>query len=469
MTTKAPRGLSLYCDFHIFALLNPAGMNNKLIQSIYISGLLLISNLSFTQIQIDTNTTYQQIVEKIIGPGILAYDNVTIQGANCATAVFSNGIETPVYMDDGVLLCTGDATLAAGPNLSYDAGKNNYMPGHPSLNSITIHTTYDAVVLEFDFIPQNDSLRIWYSFGSEAYDEKVESIYNDVCGIFLSGPNPLGGIYPDKNMAIVPGTTNTPVCINYVNNGWANPGNPPVGPCTNCQYYFTNLDTTAIEYDGFTVKLPAWINVVPHEIYHIKIGIADVSSYAYDSGIFLEGDHFISPGPPEFISFGFLKENNPDLPFDIEGEIYDNEIHLAVPLGTDVSNLIATWEDAGAWVFVGDKKQVNGITVNNYSSPVLFTLQGSGSKTWSVVVDVSTGVFEKTNSSVRIYSTGTDIIICKAAGARVTIFNSTGAKIRTIEVVNNIKKITGLKSGLYIIQVEINGIIFSQKVVVSNK
>ncbi|MCB2221734.1 MAG: T9SS type A sorting domain-containing protein [Bacteroidetes bacterium] len=436
---------------------------------IYILVIAGFSNIVSAQIQIDTNVTYQQIVEKILGPGILAYDNVTIQGANCATAVFSNGLETPVYMNDGVLLCTGDATLAAGPNLSYDAGKNNNLPGHPSLNGITIHTTYDAALLEFDFQVQNDSLLIWYSFGSEAYDEKVESIYSDVCGIFLSGPNPLGGIYPDKNIAIVPGTANTPVCINYVNNGWANPGNPPVGPCTNCAYYFSNLDTTAMEYDGFTTKLVAWALVVPNEIYHIKIGIADVSSYAYDSGLFLEGDHFISPGPPEFISFGFLKENNPDLPFDIEGVVYDNEIHLSVPLGTDVSNLIASWEDAGAWVFVDDNKQLNGITVNDFSSPLLYTLEGSGSKIWSVVVDVSTGVFEKTNSSVRIYSTGNDIIIRKAAGSRVTIFNSTGAKMRTIEVVNNIKKITGLKSGLYIIQVEINGNIFSQKVLVSNK
>ena len=427
-----------------------------------------ISSCIFAQIQIDTNTTYEQIVSKILGPGILAYDNVTIQGANCATAVFTNGAETLVNMKDGILLCTGDATLAAGPNLSYDAGKNNNRPGHPSLQAITIQTTYDAVVLEFDFQVQNDSLRLWYSYGSEAYDEKVNTNYSDVCGLFLTGPNPMGGFYSDKNLAIIPGTLNSTVQVNNVNNGWAEPGNPPVGPCTNCAYYFSNLDTTAMEYDGFTTKLPAWIPVIPYEIYHIKIGIADVSNRAYDSGLFLEGDHFVSLGPPEFISYDFLKADNPDLPFDIEGVVYDNEIHLTVPFGTDVTGLVGSWEDAGAWVYVGDKKQVNGVTLNDFSNPVLYSLQGTGSKSWSVLVDISTEVSEQAKSMVRIYSTGKDIVIHKAAGATVQVFNTSGVKIRTLELSNDRERIAGLKPGLYIIQTELNGIIHKQKVLISN-
>ena len=75
--------------------------------------------------------------------------------------------------------------------------------------------TNDACVLEFEFScdtePEGFSFK--YVFGSEEYNEYVDTTFNDVFGFFLDG----------ENIALIPGTP-TPVSINNVNCG--NPFNP---------------------------------------------------------------------------------------------------------------------------------------------------------------------------------------------------------------------------------------------------
>lgn len=234
------------------------------------------------------------MVENIVGEGII-FDNVTFQGANGSRGIFTNGQSTNLGIASGIFLTSGAGYVIPGPNASSSAGANNGMPGNAVLNSITTSTTYDAAVLEFDFIPESDTMRFKYVFGSEEYNEWVGSSYNDVFGYFVTGPNPQGGQYTNKNIAIVPGTTNTSVKINSVNNGYSPPGVVPTGPCTNCQYYDDNTGGLSLEYDGFTVVLTAFILVVPCSTYHILIGIADAGDGIYDSGVFIEENSFTSP------------------------------------------------------------------------------------------------------------------------------------------------------------------------------
>ena len=234
------------------------------------------------------------MVENIVGEGI-QYSNVTFQGADGSRGTFSNGGSTNLGIGSGIFLTSGAGYNIPGPNAATAAGSNNGMPGHASLNAITTSTTYDAAVLEFDFIPESDTLRFKYVFGSEEYNEWVGSSFNDVFGYFVSGPDPMGGFYADKNIAIVPGTTNTSVTINNVNNGYAAGGVVPTGPCTNCTYYNDNTGGLTLEYDGFTTVMVAWLLVVPCEEYHIKIGVADAGDGIYDSGVFIEENSFESP------------------------------------------------------------------------------------------------------------------------------------------------------------------------------
>ncbi|MCD4682649.1 MAG: gliding motility-associated C-terminal domain-containing protein [Bacteroidales bacterium] len=262
----------------------------------FVIGIVLISFNSSAQINIlpGPDVTPEDMVENIVGEGIM-YDNVTFQGADAARGIFTNGSATNLGIESGIFLTSGGGYVIPGPNTSNSAGANNGLAGHPSLNAITTATTYDASVLEFDFVPESDTLRFKYVFGSEEYNEWVFSTFNDVFGYFVTGPDPMGGMYADKNVAIVPGTEDVTVTINNVNNGFSPPGVVPTGPCNYCWYYDDNTGGLSLEYDGFTTVLVAWLLVVPCETYHIKIGVADAGDHIYDTGVFIEENSFESP------------------------------------------------------------------------------------------------------------------------------------------------------------------------------
>ncbi|HPE57736.1 MAG TPA: choice-of-anchor L domain-containing protein [Bacteroidales bacterium] len=297
-------------------------------------------NFSFSEIsaQITINSGSQvspeSLVYKIVGPGIV-YDNITFQGAAHARGTFANGDSTILGINNGIFLTSGIGSNLPGPNNSCSASANNGMPGHPSLNAITTSTTYDAAVLEFDFIPNGDTLVVNYVFGSEEYNDWTTP-FSDVIGIFITGPNPAGGYYSDKNIGIVPGTVNMPVNCNTINNGSAPCGVVPTGPCTNCQYFQDNSNGLTLQFDGLTTVLTAFILVVPLETYHVKLGVADAGDGVVDSGIFIEEGSFRVTNPPLSTEFNLdppgLTENM------VEGHVNANIIfRLAEPFGTNVT------------------------------------------------------------------------------------------------------------------------------------
>jgi gliding motility-associated-like protein len=142
-----------------------------------------------------------------------------------------------------------------------------------------------VAVYTISFIPNADTLRFRYCFGSEEYPEYACSQFNDVFGFFIQGPG-----YPTfTNIAKVPGT-NLPVSINTIH-----PANPAYAPCPpfNVQYYRDNNNAAQQPvYDGFTTVLTAMAVVTPCQQYTIKLAIADVGDSAYDSGVFLEAKSF---------------------------------------------------------------------------------------------------------------------------------------------------------------------------------
>jgi len=249
---------------------------------IFFSILIIHTNL-YSQLNITTGVTPQQLVQNVlIGNGVTA-STITYTGSNQAIGQFSNGNTTNLGLNSGIILSTGKAIEAAGP-VSFTPSTGFGLGGDPQLQNLISQTVYDAAVLQFDFIPTADTLRFRYVFGSDEYPEYVNS-YNDVFGFFITGPNPAGGVYSNKNIALIPGTT-LPVTINNINN--VNPSFP--------QYYIDNqaIGGTTITYDGFTTVLTAWVLVVPCAQYHIKIAIGDAGDNILDSGVFLEANSFSS-------------------------------------------------------------------------------------------------------------------------------------------------------------------------------
>lgn len=251
-------------------------------------------------IAVSTTQTPQQLVDNVLlGFGVTAF-NVTINGdpalANSTQAnvgYFTN-TNSAFPINNGLVLTTGNAVAAVGPNSSGSFTNNNpptpLVTSDPHLNDIAAGNVKNGVVLEFDFIPSGDTVNFNYMFGSDEYPEYSPSTFNDAFGLFLwgpgiSGPYVLSG-YPDggANLATIPG--GTPVTINNI------------GPSSNTQYYVNNLSGAAygnsIQYDGTTTLLTAAASVQCNQIYHIKLAISNVFDQSFDSGVFLEAGSFSS-------------------------------------------------------------------------------------------------------------------------------------------------------------------------------
>ena len=232
------------------------------------------------QLNVDISYTPLDLVQNILVSQGVTVTNVQFTGNNSQKAYFSGN--TNIGFTDGILLTTGGATVAIGPNNSGSAQVSVNTPGDADLEALVNYTTFDASALEFDFIPTECMISFYYVFGSEEYPEFVGTQYNDVFAFLLTGPNPNGGMYNKKNIALIP-NTNLPVTINNVNN------------LSYSQYYVNNNNGQTIQFDGFTTPLQAIAYVVPYQTYHIKLVIADASDNAYDSGVFLKGGSFSAP------------------------------------------------------------------------------------------------------------------------------------------------------------------------------
>ena len=252
--------------------------------------LFLVFVLSFSvegigQIVISPATP-AQMVANLTGPGI-TYSNVTFTGdPNVSAAIFSNGNTTNLGLTSGVVLTTGSANLIPVNN-SGSEGLNNSGGALPELNTIAGATTYDGVVLEFDFVPLSNQINVNYIFGSEEYLEFVNSGYNDAFAFFISGP----GIVGQQNIATVAGV---PVTIDNINN------------ISNAAFFVNNTGSfgaNSIEYDGFTTVLTAARTVIPCSTYHIKLMIADGGDGVWDSGVFIAENGLFAPGAtPQLVS-----------------------------------------------------------------------------------------------------------------------------------------------------------------------
>jgi hypothetical protein len=225
----------------------------------------------------------------ILGTGV-TIQNVTFSGANVAAGTFQGGTGI-IGFDAGIVLSSGNMNSIQGPNLGDATTTVNLTGGDPDLASlIPGYTVFDACKLEFDFsCPLTQVISFQFVFTSEEYNEWVNSPYNDVFGFFVNG----------QNIALVPGTANTPVSINNVNCN--NPYAPPTG--SHCSQFVNNdLDdgggAVNTEMDGLTVLFTATVAVNPG-FNHIKLAIADAGDDVLDSNVLIRAGSLTcgTPGP----------------------------------------------------------------------------------------------------------------------------------------------------------------------------
>lgn len=276
---------------------------------LFLIAILFLCRPGLCQISISPGISAQELATRLTGPGVTILNPSF--GPGCPEAARGkfdyNGNNSIIGIDSGVVLTCGRAEGIVIP-YGVNANSANFAstpfapvfplaPGDPDLTAlINQYTmagtqTYDACVLEFDFIPSGDTIRFDYVFASEEYNGphgNFNCTVNDVFGFFISGPGYTGA----TNIALIPGT-NIMVGVSTVNDGvgFTSGGSCDLntlgnGPYTG--YYNSNPGSPHFVYSGFTDVFTATAAVIPCETYHLKLAISDASDNLYDSGVFIK-------------------------------------------------------------------------------------------------------------------------------------------------------------------------------------
>jgi hypothetical protein len=230
--------------------------------------------VSATKLPVETGMDAAKLAETMFGPGIKVV-GATYNGDPASAGIFTKGdtIAPEVTPSDtGVILSTGKAT-----NFTNSTGESNQtasrttdsngVDGDSDLNGIVGGSTFDGAIFKADFIPDGSTLTMQITFSSEEYLEYVGSGFNDAVGVWVNGEKAL--------LTVGDGD----ISIDNIN------------PNKNGNLYVDNAnDQYNTEMDGFTVTLTLKAKVIPGQVNHIKIGIADGGDAAYDSNLLIAAD-----------------------------------------------------------------------------------------------------------------------------------------------------------------------------------
>ena len=234
-----------------------------------------------------TTVTPDTMAASLLGGGSgITISTVTYTGANGAAGTFTGGASI-IGLSSGILLTSGSVNNVVGPNNDSGASGELGLPGDADLTALAGDTTNDASVLTITFVPTGSQIQFSYVFGSEEYNEFIGQ-FNDAFGFFVNG----------TNRALIPGTA-TPVAINNLNCGFADPGNVPPGTGPHCNLFVNNDPATInTQLDGFTRVLTLTANVTPNVPNTLKIAIADAADDALDSAVFIAAGSLSVCGGP---------------------------------------------------------------------------------------------------------------------------------------------------------------------------
>lgn len=260
--------------------------------------LLCCVSLKAQSINVNTTSyTPDQLVKDIFVGGnqtCITVDNIRVSGKD-----FNDGDKSWGYfnkansnfpLNDGIILSTGRARNAVGPNsFTQNEGDKMWLSDpdlFETLANYGLPTDHllNATVLEFDFTSYNNTnVAFEYMFLSEEY-QSDNCKYSDAFAFLIKKADNTDRY---TNIALVPGT-NTPVTSLSINDA---------NKCkSNTQYFgsFNDKNYPTNNFNGETKVLKAIANVALGVKYHIKLVISDHgdTNGIYDSAVFLKGRSF---------------------------------------------------------------------------------------------------------------------------------------------------------------------------------
>lgn len=264
-----------------------------------LEGRLMMSGPGDTNLNeiVDTTLTPTQLAESLVGTGV-SVSNVAFTGADGSTGGFNFVDPTVVGFGQGIVLSSGSAAYVTGPNVSDSTSTDFAAAGDADLDALSGFTTFDAAVLEFDFIPTANQVVFYYAFASDEYPEWVNTPFNDVFAFFVNGTN----YAVVRQVAGDPSSPFVPVAVNNINDSNPVQDPPPISmrpDLFRANYYdFNGPSLIDLEQDGITSVLTFQAPVVPGELNHMKLAIADASDGIYDSAVFIQAGSLVSDENP---------------------------------------------------------------------------------------------------------------------------------------------------------------------------
>lgn len=199
-----------------------------------------------------------------------------------------------------------------------------------------VNGVFDVAILEFDFIAPGANMDLNFVYGSDEYLTYVNSQYNDVFAILLSGPGltgpyaaPAGFPNGAANLALVPESNPPlPITISSLNN------------VLNNNYYIDNpgnIINPNVSLTGYTDLITVNQALTPGATYHLKLAIADGSDSGLKSLMIMNTASFSGSSSSEVcaaiqeevisICPGESVELN-SIPSNYEGLVFDNGIYI---------------------------------------------------------------------------------------------------------------------------------------------
>ena len=163
------------------------------------------------QLTVRQDRTPEEMIKEIVpGKGVVI-KNVRYAGMPAALGEFAYPDAKKIFAS-GIVISTGKASDMAAANTNPKTSTVNGSTGDKNLYALAGGRTFDAAVLDFDFMADKDSLAFNFLFASEEYHDYVGSTFNDAFAIVITGP----GMPAGKNFAVLPGTTQ-PITVNSIN------------------------------------------------------------------------------------------------------------------------------------------------------------------------------------------------------------------------------------------------------------
>lgn len=230
---------------------------------------------------------------------------------------------------EGVVLSTGYVGKVPGPNNTYlsdGANPNGPVPawtGDTDLEAIILEGTgnplysHNATKLEFDFVPVIPFINFNFIFASDEYGY-YQCDYSDSFAFILTDLSMPG--LPPVNLAVLP-NSNVPISVVTIRDTAFNSSCGSQNEAYFGQYYgeyeFDQWGflpdgipqmAAPVNFNGMTVPLTAYADVIPGHQYHIKLVIADRGDHSMDSAVFIEAGSFdigsIDLGADLLIAYG---------------------------------------------------------------------------------------------------------------------------------------------------------------------